>query len=203
MSIEATWICRDCKAEKPKTDFHRGTNRPGGVYPYCKPCNIARAKRQYEKPGWREHKQAYDRAYVERNAEKLKAQNKARYERNKPKLLEQAKAWKERNPEKRRLISQTYKHRRRATEKSGMTWRELEAWKRSQAKICYWCGAGCKRSYVVDHYVPLAKGGTHTAENLRIACRPCNARKSAKDPLDFAREVGRLMVSPEMVQEVA
>ncbi len=32
----------------------------------------------------------------------------------------------------------------------------------------------------LDHIVPLAKGGTHTWDNVQCACRQCNGQKGAK-----------------------
>jgi 5-methylcytosine-specific restriction endonuclease McrA len=32
----------------------------------------------------------------------------------------------------------------------------------------------------LDHIVPLAKGGTHTWNNVQCTCRRCNAGKAAK-----------------------
>ena len=59
--------------------------------------------------------------------------------------------------------------------------------------ICYICGCktdrtdfyyvrGCWRtigdSYpTIDHVIPLARGGTHTWDNVRLACRQCNSAK--------------------------
>lgn len=71
--------------------------------------------------------------------------------------------------------------------------RALAEWKRQQKKVCYWCAKACAKDFVVDHYQPLSKGGKHEISNLVIACRPCNARKSAKDPIAFAHSVGRLL----------
>ena len=47
--------------------------------------------------------------------------------------------------------------------------------------ICYLCGLALRAPEVtLDHVIPLARGGPHTADNLRIACRPCNSRKGAR-----------------------
>lgn len=37
-----------------------------------------------------------------------------------------------------------------------------------------------KDAATLDHVIPLAKGGTHTKENIKTACRQCNAIKSDK-----------------------
>lgn len=72
--------------------------------------------------------------------------------------------------------------------------------------ICYLCG--CKTSkedswhdvngYFVcgdtyptrDHVIPIAKGGTHTWDNVRLACRKCNSDKNDKLLEECALEQG-------------
>jgi hypothetical protein len=52
---------------------------------------------------------------------------------------------------------------------------------------CYLCGTSVDRHSspldplypTLDHVMPLALGGTHTADNLRLACRACNMAKGA------------------------
>jgi 5-methylcytosine-specific restriction endonuclease McrA len=39
----------------------------------------------------------------------------------------------------------------------------------------------------------LARGGANDPKNLQLAHPRCNIRKKAKDPLVFARELGRLL----------
>lgn len=61
--------------------------------------------------------------------------------------------------------------------------------------ICYLCGKRCDwkdcerrdGAFIagnnfpsIDHVIPLSKGGTHTWDNVRLACRVCNARKADK-----------------------
>jgi hypothetical protein len=43
---------------------------------------------------------------------------------------------------------------------------------------CHLCGAYPEgRALTIDHVMPLARGGTHTSENLRVACLSCNCSK--------------------------
>lgn len=62
-----------------------------------------------------------------------------------------------------------------------------------KTKKCYWCNKTIKKDKCLDHYIPLAKGGKNTIENIVVSCRSCNAKKHAKDPLQFANENGRLL----------
>lgn len=195
MSAECeTKQCRSCKQELPRSAFFARASNRDGLYSYCRACNVIKVREYQERrPGWQQHKREYDRKRVARLKDRLSAQARERYKVTRAQKLENARVWSERNPEKRKAISQSYKHRRRSVERQGMTGRELADWKKAQPKVCHWCGAKCAHCYHVDHYVPLSKGGKHEAANLVIACRDCNFRKHAKDPLDFAREVGRLL----------
>jgi len=40
---------------------------------------------------------------------------------------------------------------------------------------CFYCGEQPPAKLVIDHVVPVAKGGTDDEWNLVAACQPCNA----------------------------
>ena len=41
---------------------------------------------------------------------------------------------------------------------------------------CWWCQCSFPaRKLTLDHLVPQSKGGSHSLENLRLACVPCNS----------------------------
>lgn len=57
-------------------------------------------------------------------------------------------------------------------------------------KNCAYCSRYVPRSMrELDHVWPLSKGGTHTADNLLMACRQCNRSKSDALPLRWLMSV--------------
>lgn len=50
-----------------------------------------------------------------------------------------------------------------------------------------------KNIYHVDHIMPLTKGGGDGPDNLKLLCPGCNIKKNSKDPLDWAKENGKLL----------
>lgn len=63
----------------------------------------------------------------------------------------------------------------------------LQKWK------CAICRVSLSKAYHVDHIHPLARGGSHVPANIQLLCPNCNVRKSAKDPMDHMRSLGRLL----------
>jgi 5-methylcytosine-specific restriction endonuclease McrA len=186
--------CTQCKQLLPFTSFPKGTGRKDGLYPWCRACNVAKCQEYTaKKPGWKEFKRAYDKARVERLKDQLRVQSRARYERKREQIIAQSRAYHAAHPEQVKATKQSYKHRRRTVERAGMSGRELADWKRAQIKACHWCGVKCPRGFVIDHIQPLAKGGKHEAHNLAISCRSCNASKAARDPIEFAQSLGKLL----------
>jgi hypothetical protein len=49
---------------------------------------------------------------------------------------------------------------------------------------CEYCGlsqAGQEATFHIDHIIPVAAGGTTTADNLALACVSCSLRKGARE----------------------
>ena len=79
-------------------------------------------------------------------------------------------------------------------------WKAFERWARPMraaavGQACPRCGvtmgsgSANPRGVTVDHIVPLAMGGTHSKENLRVLCRRCNSGLGGK--LAQARKAAR------------
>lgn len=52
---------------------------------------------------------------------------------------------------------------------------------------CQYCGSA--KHLTIDHVIPRSKGGTHTWDNVAIACETCNHRKGDK----FLHETGMVL----------
>lgn len=66
---------------------------------------------------------------------------------------------------------------------------------------CEWCGQSIiDREFEIDHIISLSRGGTHTPDNLAIACPDCNRRKHAMHPAKF---VSGLIAKSGIVTDLA
>lgn len=50
----------------------------------------------------------------------------------------------------------------------------------------------------IEHLIPLSRGGSHTWENIALACRSCNYSKSSKTPEEFTAHLDALMRAGSM-----
>jgi DNA-binding transcriptional ArsR family regulator len=88
-----------------------------------------------------------------------------------------AEAW----PSRRQVTEQTVKAKppRRSAISVSTRYRIL---KRDNFK-CVYCGRNASETSIeIDHYTPVAAGGSNDDANLRAACRDCNAGKGATPP---------------------
>ena len=173
----------------------------GGTLRYVSKRTCVACSRAYDKARWtamtgedREKRRRYNSAYRDDPERKAIA-------------AERTKAWVEANPgraaewrknyrqENRQKIYAWIRDRRakKALAPGKHTADDINAIGTRQKWKCAWCGAGCKRSYHVDHIMPLAKGGSNWPENLCIACPTCNMKKKAKLPHEFAQTMGKLL----------
>lgn len=121
-----------------------------------------------------EDRRAYYRASYNRNIESVRQY----YQDNKPKYRERERRYRQEHPG----VYQSKDMRRRARKIGAIHERinrdEIIA---RDAGICHLCGASpTGRSLTLDHVIPLVRGGTHTSDNLKVACRSCNSRKQRR-----------------------
>ncbi len=74
------------------------------------------------------------------------------------------------------------RYRRERDARGECTPRERQARWSVNSGLCYLCG---RPADVMDHVIPLAKGGSNWPANLRPACWRCNFTKGARWPYDI------------------
>lgn len=89
-----------------------------------------------------------------------------------------------REPFRRRALSANARSRMRG--RTGvLLGSQIEALYLKQRGACAYCGAYLKEDWQLDHVIPLARGGSNTIENVALACKECNNRKSWKTPEEW------------------
>lgn len=88
------------------------------------------------------------------------------------------------NPHKVREFSQRSQGRKLGRLPRGTIARQGAA----QSWLCFICSTDIAGHFHTDHWMPLALGGEHKPENIRLLCPTCNVRKGAKHPDAFLAE---------------
>ena len=170
-----------------------------------------------------ENMRLYNKAYGEKNSEKLRSEAMDRYWLNRDSILEKNSARRAENLSAYRKREREYA-RANSGERSAyhVQWRQCNmdkcrangsnyrARKKNAEGRCsaaefkkiiiqqkYKC-ANCKCDLLVsghhaDHIMPLFLGGTNWPDNIQALCPTCNVRKNARDPIEWAQENGRLI----------
>lgn len=135
------------------------------------------------------------REYHQRNRGRVLARQRTYYEENAESMRKRTRDYFKQNPEVKRKAE-----RKRRAQKAGAEGLDLDFCEANALKLqngrCASCRikvGGSNKKYHVDHIVPLSKGGSSESTNLQILCVECNLRKSAKDPIEWANENGRLL----------
>jgi 5-methylcytosine-specific restriction endonuclease McrA len=90
-----------------------------------------------------------------------------------------------------KLSAANARHMRRSKKKgclASVTTKELSEIKKTSKGFCFYCKQS--RPLTLDHVIPLSKGGSHTKENIVMACGPCNFSKHTKPVGQFINEKG-------------
>ena len=64
---------------------------------------------------------------------------------------------------------------------------------------CQYCGVNVSsKTGTIDHVVPKSRGGTHSWENVVLACTRCNQKKADKMPEAFYLKLSKKPVAPTL-----
>lgn len=104
-------------------------------------------------------------------------------------------------------VSGWQKHNKRmiAARKNGQFDADIDIYKliERDGGQCYLCGDvvlfelhyNDAKYPTIEHVIPIAKGGTHSWDNVKVACRDCNSRKSTMTDEEYLKR--RTMVNGE------
>jgi 5-methylcytosine-specific restriction endonuclease McrA len=165
-------VCKDCKLEKPFTEFYKHSNTKDKHGIYCKSCNHVRSR-----------KASIKYRNTEKGKEKHRLEERKRRSTNLEHVrklgVETNKRYRANNKEVRKISISASQHKRRAQKlnngKYEITKKFLEKLYNSE---CIYCGD--RNNINADHVVPLSKGGTNSEGNLQPLCGSCNSSKGNK-----------------------
>lgn len=166
-------ICARCYLDLPASSFALKPDMCSGLSTYCKECTreIDRDRSKTEA------RIASHKAYAERNKERINERQRDFYTRNKELF------YTHNRKRKARLVSVGGAHTRD----------DIARLLKLQKHRCAYCRCSIRKSRHIDHIVPLKLGGSNDWTNLQALCPPCNLKKGAKDPTQYANKLGLLL----------
>jgi 5-methylcytosine-specific restriction endonuclease McrA len=218
-AVVTTKRCTKCGEEKTLGSFGGHPMSKHGVRPECKICkaayDMARRSQRLRLEGEnfrkadREKSRIYRSAHLDRYRENARKHTKAYREQNPTKVREAAKAYREQNPSKAREavkrclannpdLMKLARHKRRARMRT-TTFERISLLDiiARDGLACYICGVETDPNAPprtltkaeLEHILSLCMGGTHTWDNLAVACHRCNALKGAYKTPEQVRQL--------------
>lgn len=195
--------CRDCWREYARLWYQKNANRINkrNVLKYSQ---ASEAEKEKKRKKWRNEKrresqevksarQKRMREYLKNNPQKRKEYYKNTRENRERQLKSMSATERELFLEKERKARRKLRQLRQARERGASVFVEFtkEDIVRRDGLICYLCGKVLKITKVtLDHILPLARGGQHKPENVKIACKSCNSSKNSKTLTEYKKYRG-------------
>lgn len=146
-------------------------------------------KRNADRDAWR----AWCRDHYQANRAAILARRAERYKESPYKVRSDAVAYAKLHPEVR--ITRMRNRRARKMGNGGRhSTAEIAALIEKQKwKCACGCGRSLRKKFHADHITPLVRGGSNAISNIQLLAPVCNLSKHAKDPIVWARSLGRLL----------
>lgn len=199
-------VCKVCQKELPLSSFrtHKYTLASGEkriCYAHqCIACKYNKSRLDIEKV--RRYDAEWKRNWRKDNKEKVHKINQNMYAKNKEKYLAQKHEYYLKNKERRAEYNRNYLRSESGRERNreggsryearkyGATIEEVHrdvVYKRDKG-ICYLCGKRVdKKSWQLEHVIPLSRGGSHSYSNVAVSHPICNQMKRAKTPEEYRK----------------
>lgn len=190
MAAQRLW--RAANPERIKA-YNKAASNDRAEYRKAHRAEKAAYDREYRKTHPRKDSKELQKAWAEANREKRSAQARARRLANLEKVRAAEKARKALRPPEERVLHEARRRARKRGAGGNYTVSDTRRIRKAQKGKCAYCRQPLGNKPHLDHIMPLAKGGSNAAANLQWLCADCNYRKSAKDPIVFARSIGRLL----------
>ena len=123
------------------------------------------------------------RAYAKSHSAELRRARLAAYKLSPEQHKAAQRRYRERHPGRRALIRMNRDH----THKQYLDLRIPARLLRIQNYQCASCFCNIRKTFHIDHVIPLSRGGRHSEGNLQLLCKPCNLSKGAKLPIEWRR----------------
>lgn len=181
--------CASCEKTLPIEAFGKRSASPDGLHYWCRSCNSLRVMKQREaiksrppRPpvsGRKRCGSCKQELPIEAFGNRAVSSDGLHYW-CKSCVAERNREWRESNPEIWRPKHRERQNRRlRRISENGGDLNDYE-WERILRRYDHRCVAcGRKGDITMDHIVPIAKGGRHSAENMQPLCRSCNSSKGS------------------------
>lgn len=185
------WNCYQCTREYKKAQRDKNIElvRKQKRDSYRRNADKINQKAKEKYPEVKAERLSYLKDYYQKNKEVLKEKSKEYFRNNKEKVYKYKKIWIKTDLGKN--TTRALKINRRKAGK--ITAHQVKELKLNFCNKCYWCDCDVSSAYHIDHYVPIASGGTSDFNNLVLSCPSCNISKNKKSPYEFAISKGKLL----------
>jgi 5-methylcytosine-specific restriction endonuclease McrA len=190
--------CYECDRAKQRKWVSENRDRARGYYKKYRSNNADKIKefaKNYFANNEEKERARWER-YRSANRDKVRNATKRSYQKHQEKRLIQAQDYRQREAKKIRKYSKDYIknhplwHKQYCAKKRAKKYKVFidpstnyaAIYKRDRG-ICHCCGKKVARKELVfDHVLPLSCGGSHSPENIKVACYVCNRNRKDGRP---------------------